>query len=400
MNRSLLSVGKRCVRLILLGLALLALPFIRLARPWFLVRWLGLRSERIGHFLEDPEVYCGERALGWVEAGGLDLFYHGGKACNRQAEKLVRRLVTVTPAARYLAQVNRWFPGGDAHEIKLRYEAEGAGHCRHKDGVYARAPVSIHFADAENRRGWEQVRAWGLGDEFICCLARDPAYLAASFPERGDVSGFYSYRDCDIDTYIPAMTWAADRGYGVLRMGAATAKRLSLSHPRVLDYATRCRDEFMDIWLPAHCRFFLSSGAGLDGIANVFRRPVAYVNMLPMASIFSHNPADIGIPKLLVDRSTGNPLLFREVVARELAWAQLSDDYRRAGVEWMDNTPDEILELAAEMDDRLRGVWRNEPGDQELIDRFWHIFRPDEAERYVPSRVGVKFLRRHEHLLN
>ena len=37
---------------------------IRLIRPWFLIRWLGLRSSRIGHFAKEAELYCCKRDTG------------------------------------------------------------------------------------------------------------------------------------------------------------------------------------------------------------------------------------------------------------------------------------------------------------------------------------------------
>ena len=63
----ILVIIKKIKSLIILVLQipiyLLSIPtviIIRLIRPWFLIRWQGINSSRIGHFASETELYCCE----------------------------------------------------------------------------------------------------------------------------------------------------------------------------------------------------------------------------------------------------------------------------------------------------------------------------------------------------
>ena len=59
----------------------------------------------------------------------------------------------------------------------------------------------------------------------------------------------------------------ADCGYQLLRMGSAVGKKIDTTHPGIIDYAiSGKRTDFLDIYLSANCRFFISSGSGIDSV--------------------------------------------------------------------------------------------------------------------------------------
>ena len=104
----------------------------------------------------------------------------------------------------------------------------------------------------------------------------------------------------------------AERGYWVFRMGKVVSSRLSLGHPRVVDYATSAqRSDFLDIWLMAHCYFAISTGLGLDSIADIFRKPMVFVNYLPILDLEAWGPY-ITVPKHLSWASDNKPLTLLE----------------------------------------------------------------------------------------
>ena len=104
-----------------------AIIIIRLIRPWFLLRWLGLKSNRIGHFTVNAELYCCERDAGinLPSQKYLDLFYLNKLVCNKQLEKMWRRSSLIIlpswlliPVVRVNRFINIFVPGGNYHEIK------------------------------------------------------------------------------------------------------------------------------------------------------------------------------------------------------------------------------------------------------------------------------------------
>jgi len=54
--------------------------------------------------------------------------------------------------------------------------------------------------------------------------------------------------------------------------GSGLAIRLETDNSRIIDYASGCRNDFMDIYLGANCRFYLGDTAGLAGLPVLFRR--------------------------------------------------------------------------------------------------------------------------------
>lgn len=67
-----------------------------------------------------------------------------------------------------------------------------------------------------------------------------------------------------------------------------------------------------------------------------------------------------------------------------------------AGVDWVFH----LAALAMEMDERLKGTWQTTEDDEELQRRFWSLFKPSELNGIIVSRIGTKFLRQNQELLD
>ena len=93
---------------------------------------------------------------------------------------------------------------------------------------------------------------------------------------------YHDYRDPDIHDYVATVEELARRGYCTARMGATVKEPLQTTNTMIIDYATKGRTEFLDIYLGAKCYFYLGDPCGLDAIPMVFRRPLAMVNLVPL----------------------------------------------------------------------------------------------------------------------
>ena len=76
-----------------------------------------------------------------------------------------------------------------------------------------------------------------------------------------------------------------------------------------------------------------------------------------------------------------------------------TEQYEKAGIELIDNTPEEITSVALEMDGRLKGTWQSIEEDEKLQRRFWALFKPDDLNSVFRARVGTEFLRQNRQLL-
>ena len=178
--------------------------------------------------------------------------------------------------------------------------------------------------------------------------------------------------------------------------------------PRIIDYTGRVRSElddpdFADAYLQATCKFFLGTGSGIYILSSMFGRPVAYANMLPYGEC-GRLPHDIVIFKNSRDVNTGNLIPYGEMISRGVDSDWLTEEeislLEAQGIEFVDNTSDDIRNLVLEMNERLDGTWKANPEDKQLQEQFVKIsparhFNSNE----FPGRVGAAFLRKNRLLL-
>lgn len=395
---------KRASRILLkLPLYVIAVPAviaIHLIRPWLLVRLGVLWSARIGHFAANTELYLCERDAGinWPKQRHVDLFYMGMISSNQQLATMWKRVLRVWPAwiLSPVCRVNALIPGGAAHEI-----GHNTQHDRDVHNLLDRFPPHLNFTSEEEARGEAGLRVMGIapGAPFVCLIVRDSAYLDSHMPTVA--WDYHSYRDSDIQNYVLAAEELADRGYFVIRMGAKVRAAIKSAHPNVIDYATNgMRSDFMDIYLGAKCAFCISVGIGFDAVSLIFRRPIVYVNYVPIGYFSTFRNQFLGIFKHHFAVRHNRELSLSEIFTRGVGFCMESSDYELKGVQLIENTSKEIRDVAIEMAERLNGTWQHHEDDEALQKRFWEIFptkalatnkRPLHGE--IRARVGAAFLR-------
>jgi len=384
----------RLVRQTLVGvLALTAALGIRALRPIVVVRIGGLRSSRIGPFAGKAELYLCQRDSGVHDGRKIDVFYHASRVSNHQLKRMLDRTLHVWQFSKIISRVSNALPGAAVHVVPPIP-------VRDTEGYLSKYPTHLGFTSAEESLGQTELRKMGVpsGSPFVCFLARDSTYLTATHGDRE--WAYHNYRDCNVENYVAAAAELAGRGNFALRMGAVVGKPLGASAPRVIDYASEFRTDFMDIYLSAKCKFFLSSGAGLDNVAQIFRRPTAYVDLIPLEFLATWGPDDLIIPRKLWKRDEERFMTFREILDSGVGRFAEQEQYDRLGLEPVHNKPEEIRALAIEMDERLNGTWSTSEEDEKLQQRFWSLFRTSNLNGVFLSRIGAKFLRQNRELLD
>jgi putative glycosyltransferase (TIGR04372 family) len=99
-------------------------------------------------------------------------------------------------------------------------------------------------------------------------------------------------------------------------------------------------------------------------------------------------------------RSEANQRLlsFAEILSAPLANYRMGRMFAEAGVSLVENTPDEIRELALEMLDRIEGGVRA-PGPDPLQAAFEGMLQPWHYAYGTSAHVAASFLRRHRDLM-
>lgn len=372
--------------------AALVVLMVRALRPLVVIRFGRLYSTRIGHFALSTMMYLCERDAGMHGQRTLDIFYITRPLCNHQLKTMWDRTLRVYRFARSVARVNRLLPGYEQHVVQMPPD-------RDIYSLLARTRVHLSFTLEEERLGCAGLRELGIPDgaAFVCFTARESAYMNALFP--GGDSSYHDYRNSSIHNYLPAAEELARRGYFAIRMGAIVQEALATTNPMIIDYATSGRTDFLDIFLGAKCRFFICDTAGISSIATIFRRPIAWVNYVPLEYAPTGSAVDLFIPKKLWLREERRFLTFREILNSGVGSFIEGEKYEQLGIEVIENNPEEITALAVEMDERVKGTWQTTEDDEELQRRFWSLFKPSKWHGTFVLRIGEAFLRQNQGLL-
>jgi putative glycosyltransferase (TIGR04372 family) len=271
----------------------------------------------------------------------------------------------------------------------------------HDYAIWANTPTQLSFTEDELRRGRELLESIGIPQSvsYLCFFARDKEYLdnIANHGTRRDWS-YHDYRDCDIENFIAAVETVTGAELWALRMGAAVEKPIRSSNQRIIDYASDYHSEFADIYLLSHCKFTLGCSTGIVVVSEIFRIPCAIVNLVPLRHL-PRNPGDLFLPKKLWNIGSKRFLTLRETIDIGADRWVLSSQYRAAGIELVENSPEEITAVSLEMNSRIDGTWKTTDEDEELQKRFWSIFPEGHPGKKCPARIGAEFLRKNRDCL-
>jgi len=386
-------------------LAFIPVLIIRLIKPWLMVRLGALNTQRIGHFAANTELYLCERDVGinMPSQRHIDLFFMSKPICNPHLAIMWQRVLRIWPTwiLASIDRINRFIPGGESHVIGKNTQSDRDVH-----NLLDRLPPHLQFTTEEEMRGEAGLRAIGLPvrAKFVCLIVRDSAYLDSYIPNDWN---YHNYRDSEIQNYVLATEELAERGYFVIRMGVKVHAAINRKHPKVIDYATNgMRSDFMDVYLGAKCEFCISVGTGFDAVPNIFRRPIIYVNMVPIGYLNTFSENYIGIVKHHLDTESNIELTFSKILARNVEFCLHTNDYETKGVSLIENTPEEIRDVTVEMVERLNGTWQAHPEDESLQQRFWEVFQTNavkdgkQLHGELRSRFGASFLRNNQWWLN
>jgi putative glycosyltransferase (TIGR04372 family) len=374
-----------------------------LIRPFVLIRFGNLRGERIGHFSADTEAYLcildHEKSVRRIDIVGCPK-----PICNHYLKQMWERTFLITPGAwlwSRLDQSCQFWTRGERHHVKL------AGMSVDYKHILA-TPPHLSFTKEEEQRGQELLEQLGipLDAPWICIHNRDSAYLDQVLTTTQWI--YHDYRDFSIQSMISAAEELTKRGYFVIRMGSIQSEILSTPNHMIVDYAcSPNRSEFGDIYLSSGCSAYLGSDSGIFCLSLIFRKPISFVNYsLTIADLIPKRACNLFLPfitKQLFHKEKQCFLSLREMFELGLYSVGMSHKFEEAGVEAISNTPEEICNLAIEVDQRLKGQWQPNPEDESLQKRFWDIYRQHgsriDQENMVSSPIGSEFLRQHRYLL-
>ena len=389
-------------RIVLFTFDLIATPFsipivllIRLIKPIKHIRFGYFYGGRIGHFIPDTVIAAiDDNKLNKF----VDLYYFLPSEKNIQWAKMVKKELNVYYWVRLLYFSNKLLPGGNSHVIIPSIHRPNGSQGSLRQGLFYNSDFKFSFNDDDNKvaKLWLKNNGWSEGEKIICLMVRDDAYLPTKNWQ------YHSYRNCDISSFEPALELLAEMGYFIIRMGKNMKIPLKLNNNRIIDYAFKKeKSDLLDVWLFANCELCITTGTGPDLISLFYKRPVLAINYLPLAHLFSWAEA-LHAPKKLYWKETGMALSWEEHLEHPYVH---SKDYEDAGINILDLSSEEIIDIVKEMINRINNSFFDED-DKRVQNKFWKIAKQSNNFKiknnfiHPSSRISMAYVRNNSEWLS
>ena len=370
-----------------------AIPLVltmRLLRPIRLIQICGIHSTRIGHFVADS---AEQKARTMKSTPNVSTYYFlQGIPANQQWETMVRRNLP-NLKGKWLSYVffwNRKIPGGRVHSLE-----SSKTESRDIEGLFQQLDCTFPFTKGEDEtcKKWLESKGWHDGDPFVTLLVRDSTYLECLEPEK-DWS-YHNYRDSKIESYIPAIKWLTKKNVWVLRMGKHASEQFFLKENKFIDYAFDTeKSDLLDIWLFANSAAIISTGSGLDYLGGIYKKPILFVNALPLMDLASFFDMT-WVPKNLLWKKSREILTLSETIQNTY---YTSGEYEANGIEIEDLSTEVITQSVIEFWQKTTNAQKDAAGDVDSQRLFWTIFaeNPKFGEKHKAvhknARVGTFWL--------
>ncbi len=269
-------------------------------------------------------------------------------------------------------------------------------------------PVS-KFSDKEKEKGLLLLKNLGVpGDaEYICIAIKESVYYKQFSTKEAKLESNFGYgedhketsiRDPSLLNYLPIMNECAKKGFYVLRMGQMIDKHLPKNlHPKIIDYANKCRTPFGDVYLLANCKFVIAGGGpGLWWLSTMFNKPVVFTDAYNL-NVFGIRYGDLCIPQKWQAKN-GRFLTFREVIDKGYYYS-FKSNCDKDGIKMVKNTPKEIISVINEMIIHLNDTWKETRENLFLQEKFNNLFKPEDVAYKMPGKIGAEFLKKYKNLI-
>ena len=153
----------------------------------------------------------------------------------------------------------------------------------------------------------------------------------------------------------------------------------------------------------ANCSFTVSTGTGIDEVANAFRKPICYVNFLPLFLFNSYNPKTLTTPKTLLNPDTHKPLSLKDIIMK---YDHLEKFHNR-DLLFIENTENEIIDAIKEIERKIDSNWSLNDEEMVIRNKFlkllmkWeNIYIYHQRDFNNSGNISFTYLKQREYLFN
>lgn len=274
----------------------------------------------------------------------------------------------------------------------------------------------IEFNKPEIEEGNQILGKLGIND-YICIATRESAYRRDVMEYTGIMQDIADiYRNSDIDNFELTAQYLEKLNISAVRMGAKVEKEVK-NGSKIIDYASKMRSDFADVYLFSKCMFLVSDSSGMQVLPKLFAKPIITINQPVFTTMHdfvlpSHETYDLMIIQKYWDSKKERYLTFREMIELEvngekedIYFSRPANTYllcHKRGIIPIKNTPEEILDVVKEMLLRINGEIVYDELDLALKDKFDSIKNEymEKGNYFFNMRIGREFLRQNQWLLD
>lgn len=360
--------------------------------------WLNNFGERIGEYV--PRYFMLMRNLEESSDKYLNVMFDSNyELGNKALSKIISRYVTVCNTENKRRWVYILSKLSKFHKVDYSKYFSLCIRCN-DERIYTAewTKNKLLLSDEEIRCCKQKMTEMGLNEPYVCIFNRDSAYLNRLYPNV-DWS-YHDYRDSSITTRYPMIEYLGKKGIQTVRVGKDAVERCI--HENCIDYTNDYRDDLMDIFLHTKAKFIVGDNTGLNIIPISTNGCYVCTNLCPtFFATYNGYPNTFNgliIFKRLFDVNRNKFLSLEEMAVVEEKARADAGKYAELGLRFIDNSPQEILEAAEEMNARIDGTWI-ETDEDKMRQKKFNDFRHKIEERYelaesdnLHVRIGARFL--------
>ena len=399
-------ITSKFYKIILLPISLIIFVFIIIIRPLKLIKICKMPSSRFGHFIGNTEIFLSYKQLALIDE--TIIFFLKKPTANIFVEKMIKKKILVFPeeimsSIFLILNKLKFLNFFKCHLFDLR------AFDRDIDNILLRTSLNLSLNLSENTMGSQFLKKMGLteNDKFICLVNRESNYL-----KKKNLNYInHEYRNSNIFNYKLACEEILKKNYFIFRMGR-NVEPIAIANDKFIDYANSkfCND-FLDVYLASKCEFAFGDSDGWIMAPISFRKPVGLVNWFPAGVPYLHNNNLIYLFKHYYDMKSKKNLTLREIFEKDLAFEIYSKKFS-SEYEIKQNSPEEIRDLVCELIMKQENQWKDQMGDEILIEKFNKIILENStSERWgnkeekklhnkILGRYSMNFLRLNNQWVN
>ena len=180
-------------------------------------------------------------------------------------------------------------------------------------------------------------------------------------------------------------------------------EKLNYKSSRVIDYSnSKFQSDFMDLYLLSKCNFYLGSDSGIGNVSVISNRYIGLCNSTYFHNLQVQNFKRVVIFKKYYSRKLKRFLSLNEIFENEIHKFSLKSEFENQNINIIDNSEDEISNLAIEIDSILSNKYFISENDLKYHTEFWNIIKKygvNPKNNYNEIRVSNYFLKNNLYLL-